>query len=195
MTKEEKREYMRKWNAAQPEKARDRVRKWQIANPEKKNEYQRKWYAENAERLREKAREYRSANIERVRKNASKHARKKYDQNPEKAREYQRNWAAAHPESGKTCRHRRRARLLDSQSPGVTPAEWQAIVEYFDGRCAYCLRKGLPLERDHVIPVQRGGRDEPANVVPACERCNCSKNAAILPLWYARALNEKRLGT
>ena len=85
------------------------------------------------------------------------------------------------------------SRCLDGQSPGVTVEQWYGILTYFGGRCAYCLRNGLPLERDHVIPLKRGGLDEPGNVVPACKSCNCSKNAAILPLWYARALNEKRM--
>jgi 5-methylcytosine-specific restriction endonuclease McrA len=193
MTKEEKREYMRAWNAAHPEKARERALKWQIDNRAKKNENQRKWYAANVEKLRKCQRKQRVANIEKVRESARKYARKQYATSPEKVREYSREWAAANPETGRAAKQRRRARLRDSCSPGVTPEQWLVIVETFDGRCAYCLRKGLPLEREHVIPIKRGGRDEPDNVVPACERCNCSKNASILPLWYARVINEKRI--
>jgi len=33
------------------------------------------------------------------------------------------------------------------------------------------------MERDHKIPVARGGSDEPHNQVPACGRCNAQKRA------------------
>jgi hypothetical protein len=43
----------------------------------------------------------------------------------------------------------------------------------FDGECAYCTE---PAETfDHVLAVKHGGTTEPANIVPACRRCNSSK--------------------
>lgn len=75
---------------------------------------------------------------------------------------------------------RRRARLRDGVSPGVSPAQWATIVEYFGHACAYCLRRDRKLEREHVEPIARGGRDEPDNVVPACRPCNTSKGARTL---------------
>lgn len=36
---------------------------------------------------------------------------------------------------------------------------------------------------EHVIPLARGGRDEPGNVVPACWPCNASKGAKLLHEW------------
>ena len=43
--------------------------------------------------------------------------------------------------------------------------------------CAYCGNQfGVrDLSRDHVIPVQNGGRDEWTNVVTACRSCNTRK--------------------
>lgn len=72
------------------------------------------------------------------------------------------------------AQHKRRARLLDGASPGVTAAEWRVILATYLHRCAYCAADG-PMTVDHVVPIARGGRDEPENVVPACRPCNSSK--------------------
>lgn len=41
---------------------------------------------------------------------------------------------------------------------------------------------------DHVIAVARGGSNWPANIRPACRRCNCSKGAADWRGVQARAM-------
>jgi 5-methylcytosine-specific restriction endonuclease McrA len=88
----------------------------------------------------------------------------------------------------KLTAQRRRARLHDSCSPGVTPAEWLRICDEFRNEggevvCAYC-RKACAATIDHVIPIARGGRDEPTNVVPCCRFCNTSKGARLLSEWH-----------
>lgn len=82
--------------------------------------------------------------------------------------------------------NRRRARLMGSQSPGVTPQEWMEIVEAHGALCAYCGARAK-LTRDHVVPLSRGGRDEPCNVVPACQPCNSSKKNKLLSEWLRRS--------
>jgi 5-methylcytosine-specific restriction endonuclease McrA len=57
----------------------------------------------------------------------------------------------------------------------ISPKTWQAVVESFGGRCAYCLCHGAPLAIDHVEPIANGGRHVLDNIVPACESCNSSK--------------------
>lgn len=47
--------------------------------------------------------------------------------------------------------------------------------------CRYC-GKGSPevtLHLDHVIPHSKGGEDNEANLVTACERCNFGKGASV----------------
>lgn len=66
----------------------------------------------------------------------------------------------------------------------------EAVYGMFGGRCAYC---GNPLDKsrfhiDHVKPLyrdrrekpERAGRDELANMVPACPRCNRWKSGSTL---------------
>ena len=67
---------------------------------------------------------------------------------------------------------------------GTTTAKsWRFALDVFDNRCAYCGVSDHPLHRDHVIPLSRGGRDIPSNVVPACDRCNSSKGDQDFRFW------------
>ncbi|WP_085368572.1 HNH endonuclease [Leifsonia sp. NCR5] len=40
-------------------------------------------------------------------------------------------------------------------------------------RCVYCGRAATTV--DHFYPYSQGGRSNPANLVPACDRCNSNK--------------------
>ena len=52
-----------------------------------------------------------------------------------------------------------------------------------DYTCRYCGERGKRLECDHVVPVSRGGSNDPSNLVTACFRCNRSKRAKTLAEW------------
>ncbi len=67
----------------------------------------------------------------------------------------------------------------------TTPATWRRAKQAFGGRCAYCWAGGQGLQRDHVVPLSRGGFDIPANVVPACAECNASKGDQDVRAWMA----------
>ena len=46
------------------------------------------------------------------------------------------------------------------------------------GRCWYCGRAVAKRERslDHLVPIKRGGSNEPSNIVPCCLNCNRAKD-------------------
>lgn len=49
----------------------------------------------------------------------------------------------------------------------------RAVLERDGFRCAYC---GGPADTtDHVLPKSLGGRDDAANLVASCRRCNSAK--------------------
>ncbi len=137
----------------------DKLRARRAADPEF-NAKQRAYTAANREKLNARQRAWREAN-------------------PEKANRHAQAWRTAHPEKVLARVHRRRARLKALDSPGVSGAEWLGILDVFGHACAYCLQV-KKLTRDHVIPLARGGLDEPGNVVPACQTCNSRKNAGTL---------------
>lgn len=81
----------------------------------------------------------------------------------------------ARPEKRLEDNRRRRAKRLGSSEPGITAAEWRAVLEYHDYRCAYCLEKPEKIVMDHIIALVVGGEHSPDNVVPACASCNGKK--------------------
>ena len=66
------------------------------------------------------------------------------------------------------------------------------LIALRDGcACVYCVRtaeqSGAALHLDHLTPRSRGGADAPTNLVLACRRCNCARQALSLPQWSAYA--------
>lgn len=61
-------------------------------------------------------------------------------------------------------------------------SEWLRLLRRHNYACAYCDRK-TRLERDHVIPLSRGGRHAIANILPACRSCNQRKKDKLLVEW------------
>lgn len=45
------------------------------------------------------------------------------------------------------------------------------------GKCHYCELQFKPSEltMDHIVPLARGGKSNPGNIVPACKECNSKK--------------------
>lgn len=70
-----------------------------------------------------------------------------------------------------------------SRAVAPIPADAQtALLERFDGLCAYCQKR--PADTwDHIEPVVAGGQTLPWNVVPACSRCNSSKGRRDVVAW------------
>jgi 5-methylcytosine-specific restriction endonuclease McrA len=84
-------------------------------------------------------------------------------------------------------RQRRRARLRDGRSLGISAELWSAMCrgrqnEKGEVCCMYCKQPCVPTV-DHVIPLARGGRDEASNVVVACRSCNSSKQNKLIHEW------------
>ncbi len=59
------------------------------------------------------------------------------------------------------------------------------------GICYYCGKKFKPsdLTMDHLVPVIRGGKSSPGNLVPACKECN-NKKKYLLPMEWDEYLGS-----
>lgn len=91
--------------------------------------------------------------------------------------EREREWYA---EGGHVYRRGRSAARRRGVDP--VPAEWRE--ELLREPCAYC---GAPATSvDHFVPITRGGKTEPGNIVPACGPCNSSKRDADPMDWIDR---------
>ncbi len=67
-----------------------------------------------------------------------------------------------------------------------TDAQWQAKVDAYEGRCAYC-DVGAYEHQDHVVPLSKGGTHSLDNVVPSCRDCNLRKGTET---WTPRILKD-----
>ncbi len=72
------------------------------------------------------------------------------------------------------------------QRPGIEGIEYQQgelagyelrelLLERWNRQCAYCDRKPIPLQVEHIQSRARGGSDRLSNLTLACEACNQAK--------------------
>lgn len=74
----------------------------------------------------------------------------------------------------------RRFRMQQARARGThSQAEWEQKKNEI-GRCMLCGATDLPLTKDHIIPVSRGGCDCIHNLQPLCSSCNSSKGNVAL---------------
>jgi 5-methylcytosine-specific restriction endonuclease McrA len=73
--------------------------------------------------------------------------------------------------------------------PGLTPAKWAAMLERAEKRCHYCGEQFevFELEREHMTPLARGGRNHPDNIVPSCAPCNRRKGTMTAEEFLAKS--------
>lgn len=141
----------------------NKAKKWNRNNPDKHNENERAYYLRNRERLAKEKSEYRAIN-------------------PEKTKEIARRWNKNHP-GASTLNNARRRNIKKKLKADLTQNQWIAIQFQFNIACAYC-GKDAPLTQDHLTPLVRNGELTASNIVPACKRCNSSKNKIPFRIWY-----------
>lgn len=147
-------------------------RKWREANPEAAIASGRRWRAENPEAAKEASRRHNRENREA--RNAA--CRSYYAEHKERQAARHREWCRANPDRANDRGARRRARIANSPVNDFTAKQWVEMKAAYGGRCAYCGNR-RPLERDHVVPLSKGGPHTASNIVPACKSCNSRKGA------------------
>ena len=139
-----------------------------------------KYRAENPEHYRKLKREARLRNPQKTREESI--ARYRNNIESEKAR--YRKYYATHKHEIVENGRRRRTRLLAAPTFKVTSKDWTRLCNTYNNCCAYCGANER-LTMDHVIPLIRGGYHGIGNLLPACPRCNSSKNKKFIIEWRA----------
>jgi len=134
------------------------------------------YYEENREDILEQKKEYYQENRE--------------DQ-IESASEWNRNNPKKRSKIMSRQNAKRRARKKENGGDGVTAEDWSEMLARAEGKCIYCGGSG-GLTMDHVVPISRGGKDGPCNVVPACSQCNYDKNAKKPEDWVVSRFGRQR---
>lgn len=118
----------------------------------------------HAEHIYEKQREYRAAHAEEI-------------------SIWRRTYRLAHIEKERAITRNRHARK--KSNGGIhTEADIQKQYANQKGKCYYCQKKvGKTYHVDHVIPLSRGGSNDPSNLVIACTVCNARKYNKLPHEW------------
>ena len=159
---------------------------------EKRNKQKRDHYRLHAEEIKQKTKAWQKANWDRVKKikhkSAVKHKKKiaarrrKYRKlNKKKLARQLTSWRRGNRARYLAQKARRRAREAGVMAT-LTAKEWQEIVRQYNHRCAYCGKR-KKLTQDHVKPLVQAGPHIKANVVPACQSCNSSKQGRTPDQW------------
>lgn len=89
--------------------------------------------------------------------------------------EYQKRYKETHP--GYVSHHTQKYYAKKAGLPhDLTQEQWIEILEQHNHACHYCGRTDVKLQREHKIPVSRGGGFTVSNIVPACRSCNMRKH-------------------
>lgn len=141
------------------ERDRHNLAAWQTRNRDHYNAYMRNYNQEHREQIRADAR-----------------GRYHLNQGAALRREHYRLQANT-PEGLARKRRMRQVRRahVNQVACTLTPEAWQAILQDFEYRCAYCGKPGV-LTQDHFVPISQGGPTAVGNIVPACRSCNCAKH-------------------
>lgn len=167
-------------------------------------------YCKPCAHKRTKANKYKPENIEktRARGRAHYHAHKEhylvqhkqwYEANREYALEKDRQFRIDHPEilaerwqhwyqteNGKEhsrLRVRNRYARRKGAQGNYTYADIQRIFKAQKSKCYYCHDVLEQYHIDHIVPIIRGGSNEPSNLVLTCPSCNLSKGTKLLHEW------------
>lgn len=133
-----------------------------------------------SERERRKSGKNREMEERRSKSEKRKSWRRKYQQgyyaeNRERLIEYQREYRRRNREIVQEA-DRNRKRISREDRRQFSERDWHNVLTDHDWRCYYCGVDLYNPERDHKIPVTRGGRATVDNIVPCCHSCNCRKN-------------------
>lgn len=119
-------------------------------------------------------------------------SRLRYPTEAERRRAGAIDYGRRNPERGREAAKRRKARLRSVAVYQFTETDWARLKARYHHCCAYCAASGVPLQRDHVIPLARGGSHGAGNILPACARCNYGKRTSLLIEWKVRLRSEGR---
>jgi HNH endonuclease len=141
---------------------------WQKNNRVASQSAQTKWRETHPEDALAKGRAWRVTN----RKRSNAFSRKWARNHREQVKARQRRWVRENKARVALYAQERRAREAGA-SGTTTPAQLQARIDYYGGRCYIC---GEPFEAiDHVISLNKGGTNWPSNLRPICKLDNSSK--------------------
>jgi hypothetical protein len=86
------------------------------------------------------------------------------------------------------------------QNPEISGVEYQQgtragyevreyLLEKWNRACAYCGKRDIPLQIEHIQPRAHGGTDRVSNLTLSCEQCNVKKGTQSIDQFLKRKLD------
>ena len=163
-----------------PEKRKQYQKQYHKNNKEKKSKYHKEYYKNNKVKWKDYVESWRKVNHEKM----LKQGRKRYQNNREMNLEKIKNYFKT--EEGRANHQRakiKRKTIMGNIINTLTSQEWLDILEEYNYKCAYCgieFNENILPEKDHIIPISKGGNNTKENIVPSCRSCNAKKGDKIL---------------
>lgn len=102
--------------------------------------------------------------------------------NPEHYKAVRKAYRNANPEKIRHQKYHQEYRKKTNHNVLYTLKELNLHYEQFSGCCVYC--GGKATTNDHFLPLRYGGSNTILNLVPACNRCNSSKQDKDPRDWF-----------
>jgi 5-methylcytosine-specific restriction endonuclease McrA len=160
------------------EKHRQESREYARQHSEERKLYAHKYYRENIERFTEYKKVYNTVNAEKVKFRSKVYYNNNKASVDAKSRQYYRTHKAQH----RVHSHAYRARKRTAEGK-FTSQDIQRQLVAQKNTCYWCSKKLEKYEVDHIIPLTRGGTNDPSNLVIACPWCNNSKHNKLPHEW------------
>lgn len=180
------------WRKANPEKARAIRTRYRLKNPKKFLTWARAHYYRHRTKRLEQSRNYYQQKsgepswLNKRREWARLYAERKREMNPDQVKANKRSWCAKHSEKLKVVAGKYRAQRRAVPVNDFTPEQWNEVKQEGKFQCYYCADRPTALEQEHKLPLIKGGSNTKANIVPACLRCNRSKQDQPWPRWLTK---------
>lgn len=178
---EQYRAYARNDYVRHKEKRKAADKRYYLNNREQKLEYRKQYYEKHKEAYAAYNKQYQLENKEEISAKSTEWRKNNYTRYRESIREWLRN----NPDKKQIywCRRETQKKNLAVK---FTAKDWIMCKEVFNHCCAYCGKKSERLTQDHFIPLAADGSYTIDNIVPACRKCNSSKNDSNFFEWYPK---------
>lgn len=166
-----------------PEYFREKDKKYRQEHPlseeqkESRRKYYKKWWNEHKEEQHKKQSCRYYSNSEPYKDRAKRYREKNLDIVREKERIRSRTRKIDHFKVVEYLENRRaKKRAVGGR---VTKQEWIDLLYKYGNKCLCCGRTDIPLEQDHVIPLNPG-KHSIDNLQPLCRSCNARKSRKVI---------------
>lgn len=169
----------KEWTTTHRAYANEKLREWRNEHLEHARALGRKWQVANRQKTVENARRYRA---EHPGKDAETQRRRRRE-HPEQQKEGWARYRQRHPEKVRA----QMAAIQNNRRTSKGSHTAEDVLRQLKaqkGRCYYCGEKlNGKYHEEHIIPLCRGGTNNPDNIVCACQQCNYSKGKKLPHEW------------